>query len=140
MSDWPNDELCGDMSGNGPLLQPLDFRDKAGRTLWRLMESLEVEIAPNCYVKVPKMFVSNLGTIPRWCRAFVAINEFPLEFLIHDWLCNESQIEKTQDSGFSRWLADAILYDRLTKKKVAFLKRWLIWIAVRSAARYKGLA
>lgn len=124
-------------------LEAVRNTNKYGDSLWRLLEDYRVKIAPRMYVQVPAGYVSNLGTIPRLARWWVSPSEggFADLFIIHDWLCNEDQEDDGIEinSGVSRWLADAILYDLMVKRNLPAQKRYTIWLAVRLAARWKGL-
>lgn len=124
-------------------LECLGRSEKTGDTLWRVIEDVRVRIAPRMYVQVPADYISNLGTIPRWARWFVSPSEggFAELFLLHDWLCGEDHEDDGVEieSGVSRWLADAILYDLMVKKQLPPHKRYLVWLAVRISARMKGL-
>jgi len=126
-----------------PLLRPLPYADKNGNTLWEVIEPVRVKLAPRWYVEVPKGYVSNLGTIPRWCRFIVSSDDFPGPFVLHDWMCNEDLTDDGEevDSGYTRWQADSTLYHTLSthQPKVAAWKCWIVWAAVRLHARYKGL-
>lgn len=124
-------------------LESIGRSERTGDQLWRVLETVRVKIAPRMYVQVPAGYVSNLGTIPRPARWFVSPSEggFADLFLLHDWLCNEDhQDDGTElDSGVSRFLADAILYDLMVKRNLPVYKRYVIWIACRLYARSRGL-
>lgn len=116
---------------------------KGQRGTWKTLEEHRFNIGPWCNPRVPAGFESNLGTIPRGFYWLVAPDDYPQPFIEHDWLCNEdadpTDDEGPHNSGFSRWIADAILYERLKKYGVPAWKCWIVWIAVRSFARTKGL-
>ena len=124
------------------VLKPLPAKDSEGRTLWEVVDDVFVHLAPNCYLKVPAGFVSNLGTIPRWAYPIINLDYFAGPFVVHDYLCNEDVYESIDtNSGYSRWLADAILYETMvnSEPKAPFWKCWIVWAAVRFYARVKGL-
>ena len=131
------------MTGIYPKLEALPFPGTHGETLWRVTEPIRFKIAPRWYIEVPEGYVSNLGTIPRWARFFVSPSDFPGPFVLHDYMCSEDHVDDGQEvnSGYSRWLADAALYEMLCRYQpaVPFHKRWTVWFAIRAYARWKGL-
>ena len=126
-----------------PKLEALPDRGKHGETLWRVLEDVRVKVAPRMYVEVPAGYVSNLGTIPRYLRWFVAPSDFPGPFVLHDYMVNEDHIDDGEhpSSGYSRWISDAVLYEMLVRHKpnISAYRRYLIWVAVRLSARSQGL-
>ena len=125
-----------------PQLELVGLRDGAGRSLFRLTEDYASHVGPGCSITVPKGYVTNFGTIPRWARWLVSPAEFAGSFITHDWLTGEvsSQVPLAEQSGYSRWFADALLFEQLTVTEGC--QRWratLIWAAVRLAAWWKGL-
>lgn len=114
-----------------------------GDTLWSLLEDVRVKVAPRMYVQVPAGYVSNLGTIPRWARWFVSPSEggFADLFLLHDWMCSEDQEDDGVEvaSGYSRWMADCVLYELMVRRDLPAHKRYIVWLALRIYARSRGL-
>ena len=128
-----------------PFLEALPFAGSRGETLWKVRKEIRVKLAPRWYVQVPEGYVSNLGTIPRipLVRWIVSPSDFPGPFVIHDFMCSEDHIDDgvDLDSGYTRWQADSTLYQLLIdyEPKIAWWKSWIIWFALRSYARLKGL-
>ena len=122
-----------------PKLQPTRKRDANGRTLWFVLEKYRVRVGPTFRVTVPEGYVTNLGSIPRWGKFVVDVDEAASAFVAHDWMCNESHDGEVLKSGWSRWMADATLYELLVKYPLPAWKCWVIWAACRSYARIKGL-
>lgn len=125
-----------------PKIQSLPYRDKSGQTLWKVLETVRVKLAPRWYVEVPEGFVSNLGSIPRWAKWLVSSDDFPGPFVLHDYMCNEDNWEDgVPDSGYTRWQADSTLYHTLTtmEQPAPAWKCWVVWFAVRAYARVKGI-
>lgn len=125
-------------------LEAVQNTNKHGDSLWRVIDDVRVKIAPRMYVQVPAGYVSNLGTVPRWARWYVSPSEggFVRCFVVHDYMCDEDadpsdgQHEK---SGYSRWIADSVLYELMVRAELPWHKRYIVWLAVRLAARWKGL-
>lgn len=118
-------------------------RDDAGRNIWRLEEPYTYLLGTGCEVTVPAGFKTNFGTVPRVFWRLVAPEEMREAALIHDYLSNEHQGCKPFEvpkSGYSRWIADAVLYEVMSDMDIAGpIRRWLVFRAVRSWAIWKGL-
>lgn len=113
-------------------LQLLDRADDQGRSLFMLTEPYPYRLGPGCTIIVPRGYVTNFGTIPRWFSWIVSPTQLREAAIVHDWLCNESfGDEPTTTSGFSRWLADAILYEAMARLGFSWFKRSLVFVAVR---------
>lgn len=122
----------------------LDLTDGRGRPLWRLDEDYTEVYGPGLEVTVPAGFVTNFGTIPRWAYWLVAPSELGIPSLVHDYMCNETFIEITEEGitkglGYSRWLADAILYESLKKRGLGTMRSLAVFFAVRFYAVWKGI-
>ena len=118
--------------------------DQWGGPIWRVIEVYEWWLTPRHCVRIPRGREVNLGTVP-WCfRWFVSPVELREGSALHDFLCNErygdddNEVTK-QKSGWSRWLADAILYEWCRReRKIGRLRSIAVWMAVRSAAIWNG--
>ena len=125
----------------GVLLQLLDCRDDQGRNLWKLMAPYSYRVGPGCCVTVPAGYVTNFGTVPRLFYRLVSPAELREAALIHDYLCNEDfdgADDRVWDSGYSRWMADAVLFEAMTQIQIGRFRRLAVWIAVRSWAVFSG--
>ena len=121
-------------------LKLLDATDQDGRPLWKLLEDYTYRIGPNCVVIVPQNYVTNFGTIPRWFYSVVAPSQLREAAIVHDYMCNEDLTDDGQDvnSGYSRWLADAVLYEAMARIGFNFPKRLLVYCGVRFWAIVTG--
>ena len=110
--------------------------------LFRLDEPFSVHLGPNCSITVPAGYVTNFGTIPRWAAWFVSPAQLRDAAIVHDWMCGEDFGESDAvaiQSGYSRWLADATLYELMLQLSFPWYKRFVVWTAVRLAAWWHGL-
>ena len=115
----------------------LDDTDSQGRNLWRLEHDYKYRIGPDCYVTVPKGYVTNFGTVPRFFYRLVTPAELREASIVHDWMCSEDFVEdgKKVDSGFSRWMADAVLWEAMGRMGIGHIRRFLVYYAVRAFAQ-----
>lgn len=111
----------------------LDRPDDEGRSLFMLNEPYVYRIGPNCRVVVPANYVTNFGTIPRWFAWIVSPAQLREAAIVHDYMCNETFTPKDagMNSGYSRWLADAVLYEAMARMGFGWVKRTLVYAGVR---------
>lgn len=119
-------------------LDLLERRDDQGRPLFELRAPYHYRLGPGCVITVPAGYVTNFGTIPRWFAWIVSPTELHTAAIVHDWMCNEDQSGGGVNSGFSRWMADAVLYESLARMGFGWLRRVLVYIAVRLYATATG--
>lgn len=75
-------------------------------------------------ITVPKGFVTDFGTVPKWAQCIVnPKGDGTLAYILHDWLC----ITKI----YSRKTADKILFNALDYCDVDYNTRLITYIAVR---------
>ena len=118
-------------------------RDDQGRNIWRLDAPYKHILGTGCLVTVPTGFKTNFGSVPRFFYRVIAPEEMREAALLHDYLCNEHQGCQPNEqplSGYSRWIADAVLYEVMAEMRIAGpIRRWLVWRAVRAWALWKGI-
>lgn len=113
----------------------LDQPDSQGRSLFMLSEPYRYRLGPGCTITVPDGYVTNLGTIPRWMSWFISATELREAAVVHDYLCGENfaiNHDSEMQSGFSRWIADAVLYEAMARLGFGWIKRSLVFAAVRT--------
>ena len=123
---------------SNPILESLGRTDKRGRPLYRLVEPYSYQIGPGCKVTVPAGYITNFGTIPRLMWWWISPGQLGRAAIVHDYLCNE-EFGSVEDpielySGFSRWMADAVLYEMMAAIGFGWCKRFGVWAAVRCYA------
>jgi hypothetical protein len=121
-------------------LRLLDRTDENGRPLWQLLEDYQYTIGVNTVITVPKGYITNFGTIPRCLFYIVAPDELREASVVHDFLCNENFLLDGEPfySGFSRRVADAILYDHMRKLKIGIPRTYMVYFGVRLWAYMTG--
>ncbi len=114
-------------------LKLLPQNDSKGRPLWRLLEEYRYELGPGSVVTVPAGYVTNLGSIPRFYSWIISPGEMREASIVHDYMCNEKFTDGPGEhySGYSRWLADAVLYEALQRQGFRWPTRFSIFSAVR---------
>lgn len=125
---------------SGPTLQLLDENDLKGRPLFRLIDSYEYPLGPGATITVPAGYVTNFGTIPRWFSWVVSPGQLREAAIVHDYMCNEafSIAADNLHSGYSRWMADAVLYEGMGRLGFRWPKRFAVWAGVRIWAIFSG--
>ncbi|MEM6363318.1 MAG: DUF1353 domain-containing protein [Planctomycetota bacterium] len=118
---------------NGPSLELLPEPDSRGRPRFRLLSPYQYRLGPGSAITVPPGYVTNFGTIPRWFAWWISPGELREAAIIHDWMCNEdlTGTNHVMVSGYSRWLADAVLYEAMARLGFSWPKRALVFAAVR---------
>ena len=115
--------------------------DSAGRPIFELEHPYAYLLGPGCSIVVPAGYRTNFGTIPRWFAWWISPGQLREAAIVHDFMCNEDFTDdgKEIQSGYSRWLADAVLYEAMGKLGFSWIKRVTVWMAVRSSAWARGL-
>lgn len=122
-------------------LELLEEKDKKGRHLFKLLEDYTYQVAPGIVITVPAGFITNFGTIPRFMWTIVKPIDLEGAAVVHDYLTNEKYIhvndKEIPQSGFTRWLADAIFYEALkTETDLGWVRRMLVYYGVRLGAYF----
>lgn len=121
-------------------LRSLGVTDGNGRPLFKLVEPYHYRLGPDCTVVVPAGYVTNFGTVPRWFYLVVSPVEMREAAIVHDYMTNEDFTDDNTSvySGYSRWLADAVLYEALARQGFGFIRRLLVFAGVRFWAIVTG--
>ena len=118
----------------------LDRKDYRGRNLWELLSPYRYPLGVNTIIIVPKGYVTNFGTIPRWAYWLITPAEMREAALLHDYLCNENFLLEGEPfySGFSRLVSDTILYGHLRDIGIDRFRAFTIYVGVRGWAFLTG--
>lgn len=104
------------------------------RNYWQLDAPADLlfYVTPTAPIVVPRGFITDKGSIPWFLRGFIQHDdrEMILAYLVHDVEC-----EMTRMTRFS---TDGLLYEVGTELEAWWLKKNLIYTAVRSAAWLPG--
>ncbi|AEH08021.1 MULTISPECIES: DUF1353 domain-containing protein [Protofrankia] len=103
---------------------------------WRLLEPVSYEGKEQVFT-VPTGFTTDFASVPRFLTWLVpTYGRYTKAAILHDWLW------KLTDAGdFDHADADGIFRWAMRELDVAFLRRWLMWAAVRLAGvRKSGLS
>lgn len=123
-----------------PTLRLLDRTDSRSRPLFQLIEPYEYRLGPGSTITIPAGYITNFGTIPRWLSWWISPSQLREAAIVHDYMCNEvfagSQV--LTYSGYSRWLADAVLYEAMARLGFGWWKRATVFAAVRGYAIATG--
>lgn len=99
---------------------------------WSVQEPLAYMGQRDCFT-IPVDFVTDFTTVPRvvtWLIPRTGIHSRAA--ILHDYLCVEAH-----QGRFSRADADGIFRRVLREYNVPFLRRWMMWAAVRAASRLR---
>lgn len=98
-------------------------------THWRLLHPLVYRMYRQTYV-VPAHFKTDFATVPRVFAWLVPpYGKYTKAAILHDFLCTRKKVNRSR--------ADAIFRRAMRELGVSFLRRWLMWAAVRAGARLK---
>lgn len=116
-----------------PTLRLLNRLDKSQRPLFELVEDYHYRLGPGCVVTVPSGYITNFGTIPRWLWWWMSPTDLREAAIVHDFMCNEyfNDDDKPGYAGYSRWLADSVLYEAMARLGFGWLNRAAVFAAVR---------
>lgn len=106
-----------------------------GRPYWRLetpSKYLMFYITPTTPIVVPDQFITDKGSIPLFFRNIIAHDdrEMILAYLVHDLECEMNRV--------TRFNIDGLLYEVGTELHANWLKKNIIYTAVRAAAWLPG--
>lgn len=94
--------------------------------LWSLLETFEYQAIRERY-EVPAQFVTDFASVPRIFVWFIpTYGLYTRAAILHDHLC-----ELAKQRTFQRRAADGLFRQAMRIAGVAFLRRWLMWVAVR---------
>lgn len=118
----------------------LDRRDDQGRNLWELTEDYLYPLGINTVITVPAGYITNFGTIPRWCYCLITPAEMREAAVVHDFLCNENFTldQAPIHPGIPRRVADAILFDHMRRIGIGYFRAYAVYLAVRGWAMSTG--
>jgi hypothetical protein len=121
----PGRRLAAAMPFGSPTLAVKQVTD----TKWELMEDLVYEGRDETFV-VDKGFRTDFASVPGFLTWLVPrYGRYTRAAILHDHLCKRSQ-----EGTFDRHHADGIFRRAMRELGVSFLRRWLMWIAVRFGA------
>lgn len=97
---------------------------------WRLNELLVYEGDQQTFT-VPVGFVTDFASVPRIFVWLVpAYGAYTKAAILHDHLCRDAPVRRRD--------ADGIFRRCLREAEVPFIRRWLMWAAVRAGAWFSG--
>lgn len=97
---------------------------------WLLLEPVVYEGSKQTFT-VPLGFVTDFASVP---QAFTWLipryGKYTKAAVLHDYLCSEKPVPRAD--------ADGIFRRAMRELGVSFLRRWMMWTAVRMASRLNG--
>ena len=112
--------------------KPAILQDNGDGKTFTLYEGFEYRLGAlenDIIIRVPKGFVTDLGSIPTIASFLVPkLGKYNQSCILHDFLYDMVRKDK-----FSRAIADSILLESMEVLEVVFWRRWLIFAAVRMA-------
>ncbi len=100
---------------------------------WELLEDLVYQGKKESFT-VKKGFRTDLASVPHSFTWLVPrYGRYTRAAVLHDMLCREAHARR-----FSRYDADGIFRRTMRELGVGFLRRWLMWVAVRFGAGWTG--
>jgi hypothetical protein len=109
--------------------KPLIIKDNSDGT-FTLVEGFEYHIGSlntNIVIEVPAGFVTDYASIPRIFQNIISTyGQHGKAAVIHDYL-----YQMVRENRFNRAIADAIFYEAMGVLGVGFIKRYIMYLAVR---------
>jgi hypothetical protein len=105
--------------------------EQVGASSWHLREPIEYRGASQPFT-VPAEFRTDLASVPRplvWLLP--RYGAYTRSAILHDFLCRHPEL-------LSRADADGIFRRSMRELGVPFLRRWLMWAAVRAGSLLRG--
>lgn len=94
------------------------------RELYETNEDITFQLGDAIRITIPKGYVTDLGSILRSLQWFYSPTGRGQEaFILHDWLYDTQMVE--------RRIADALMSSALKARKTDFVRRFLMYLAVR---------
>lgn len=92
---------------------------------WQLLSPFEYKSDDWGVIRAEKDFITDFGSKPKWCWTLVGspTDEGGMAYVIHDWLCYKKL--------FPYPITDRIFYEALRDSDVKYLKRTMMYWAVR---------
>lgn len=111
----------------------VETSDLGGRELFRLVDDFTVSVCDGFEITVPRGFVTNFGSVPRFFHRIIRPVELRSASVVHDYLLNELPEFQTNHLPVrcSRWIADAVLFELLIRNDFGTIKAFAVWLAVR---------
>lgn len=101
---------------------------------WELLEELAYQGRKETF-RVPAGFVTDLASVPHFFTWLVPrYGRYTRAAVLHDYLCLEAHAGR-----FNRHDADGIFRRTMRELGVGFLRRWIMWTAVRVGSGWGGL-
>ena len=97
-----------------------------GDKQWTLVEQLRYQGNQNLFT-VPANFKTDFASVPRVFVWFLPrYGRYTKAAILHDYLCDEARAGRLKRSD-----ADGLFRRAMMELEVAFLRRWIMWAAVR---------
>jgi hypothetical protein len=104
-----------------------------GDRTWKLLEPIEYQGKHETF-RVSAGFETDFASVPRLVTWLVpTYGRYTKAAILHDYLCTESHLGR-----FDRADADGIFRRAMRELNVGFLRRWLMWVAVRFGGGWKN--
>jgi hypothetical protein len=98
---------------------------------WKLIQPV-VYVGKEQTFTVPAGFITDFASVPRIFYWLVpTYGAYTKAAILHDFLCEHPQVTSRDD-------ADGIFRRTMRELGVPFLRRWMMWAAVRAGAHLKG--
>lgn len=111
-------------------------KEVLGREHWIVTKGFEYYIGKkedNCYIQIPKGYLTDGATVPKFFRSFVPTwGKYGAATIVHDYLCEFLTIrEQGREVVISRARGDYIFLEAMKVLNVPLYRRLSMYIAVR---------
>ena len=117
------------------IVQSYIYSDKSGK-YWKIQQSLTVELSNGKIINVPKGFVYDMSTVPKWLWSFVRpVNDGLFGYLVHDVLYINrvnGMTRKQADKEMLFWtsIVNSNKFDNYLRYYIVRLLGWLWWYKI----------
>lgn len=107
---------------------PLELR-KVGDDLWFLLRHLEYKSKQGVVYRVPKHFITDAASIPRFLWSLVGhpMDDYAESAVLHDWLYRTGNVPKEE--------ADRLFLEAMKSQGIRWAQRWVLYCGVKFGGR-----
>jgi len=114
------------------IVQSYIYSDKSGK-YWKIQQPLTVQLSNGEIINIPKGFVYDMSTVPKWLWSFVRpVNDGLFGYLVHDVLYInkvKGMTRKQADKEMLFWtsITNSNKFDNYLRYYIVRLLGWLWW-------------
>lgn len=117
------------------IVQSYIYSDKSGK-YWKIQQPITVELSTGKIVNIPRGFVYDMSTVPKWLWSFVRpINDGLFGYLVHDVLyvnriAGMTRAKADKEMLFWTNIVNKNKFDNYLRYYIVRLLGWLWWYKI----------